>query len=170
MSGSYVQCPACGKRALSIATRCPQCGHEFPAHTLPPAPPPSRPGPRLPLLAIAGVAALALVLVTTLVRHAGKAKPEEQPASAVVTQPDTGVAVDSSPATTGARRFARTWTNVRDRRSVTGDVVAVLLPGDTVLADSLSRGWYRVTLEGEVLGYVYRTTLVTAPPSDATPP
>ncbi|MGH2671229.1 MAG: hypothetical protein ACRDH5_19325 [bacterium] len=38
----------------------------------------------------------------------------------------------------------------------------MLLPGDTVLADSLERGWYRVALEGEVLGYVYRSTL-TAP-------
>ena len=33
------------------------------------------------------------------------------------------------------------------------------MPGDTVLADSLQRGWYRVALEGEVLGYVHRTTL-----------
>ena len=35
-----------------------------------------------------------------------------------------------------------------------------LSPGDTVLADSLSRGWYRVALEGEVLGYAHRSTLV----------
>ena len=40
------------------------------------------------------------------------------------------------------------------------DVEAVLLPGDTVLADSLERGWYRVTLDGEVFGYVHRSTLV----------
>jgi hypothetical protein len=40
----------------------------------------------------------------------------------------------------------------------------VLLPGDTVLADSLSRGWWRVTFEGKVLGYAYRSTLVTDPP------
>jgi hypothetical protein len=31
-----------------------------------------------------------------------------------------------------------------------------------VLADSLEQGWYRVTLEGEVLGYAHRSTL--APP------
>jgi hypothetical protein len=36
---------------------------------------------------------------------------------------------------------------------------AVLTPGDTVLADSLEWGWYRVVLEGEVLGYAHRSTL-----------
>jgi uncharacterized protein YgiM (DUF1202 family) len=55
---------------------------------------------------------------------------------------------------------ARTWTNVRKSRNKLADVEAVLLPGDTVLADSLERGWYRVALDGEVLGYVHRSTLV----------
>jgi len=54
---------------------------------------------------------------------------------------------------------ARTWTHVRHSRSKGADVDAVLLPGDTVLADSLERGWYRVTLDGEVLGYAHRSTL-----------
>jgi len=35
----------------------------------------------------------------------------------------------------------------------------VLLPGDTVLADSLDRGWWRVALQGQVLGYVSARTL-----------
>jgi hypothetical protein len=48
---------------------------------------------------------------------------------------------------------------VRKSRSKRADVEAVLLPGDTVLADSLDRGWYRVALEGELLGYVHRSTL-----------
>ena len=77
---------------------------------------------------------------------------------------DTAVAAASTAASPGERRFARTWTNVRSRRSVAGDLVGVLLPGDTVLADSLSRGWWRVTFEGKVLGYAYRSTLVTDPP------
>jgi hypothetical protein len=49
---------------------------------------------------------------------------------------------------------------VRKSRSKRADVEAVLLPGDTVLADSLEGGWYRVALEGDVLGYVHRSTLV----------
>jgi hypothetical protein len=77
---------------------------------------------------------------------------------------DTAVAAASPAASRGERRFARTWTNVRSRRSVGADLVAVLLPGDTVLADSLSRGWWRVTFEGKVMGYAYRSTLVTDPP------
>ena len=51
---------------------------------------------------------------------------------------------------------------MRKSRSPRADVVAKLLPSDTVLADSLERGWYRVAVEGKVLGYVYRLTL--APP------
>jgi hypothetical protein len=54
---------------------------------------------------------------------------------------------------------ARTWTHVRSRRSPKAELSAVLLPGDTVLADSLSQGWYRVALEGEVMGYAYRSGL-----------
>jgi uncharacterized protein YgiM (DUF1202 family) len=57
------------------------------------------------------------------------------------------------------RRFARTWTKVRTGRSTSADVAAVLLPGDTVLVDSLVRGWWRVTLEGKAIGYVLRSTL-----------
>ena len=39
----------------------------------------------------------------------------------------------------------------------------VLLPGDTVLADSLRGGWWRVALEGKVIGYVYGPTLSETP-------
>ena len=66
---------------------------------------------------------------------------------------------DSAPTADAVQRFARTWTKVHARRSVRSDVVAVLLPGDTVLADSLRGGWWRVALEGRVLGYVYARTL-----------
>ncbi|HKG33554.1 MAG TPA: hypothetical protein VKB22_07470, partial [Gemmatimonadales bacterium] len=56
-------------------------------------------------------------------------------------------------------RVARSWTDVRKSRSARAPVEAVLTPGDTVLADSLEQGWYRVMLEGEVLGYAHRSTL-----------
>jgi hypothetical protein len=49
---------------------------------------------------------------------------------------------------------------VHERRSAKADLVAVLLPGDTVLADSLKGGWWRVALDGRVIGYVYAGTLV----------
>jgi hypothetical protein len=54
---------------------------------------------------------------------------------------------------------ARAWTHVRSRPSPKAELSAVLTPGDTVLADSLSQGWYRVALEGEVMGYAYRSGL-----------
>jgi hypothetical protein len=59
-------------------------------------------------------------------------------------------------------RVARTWTHVRKAPRKSADLEAVLTPGDTVLADSLQRGWYRVALDGEVLGYAYQSTLAVA--------
>ena len=64
-----------------------------------------------------------------------------------------------TPGGVGELRVARTWTHVRNARRVSSEVQAVLLPGDTVVADSLARGWYRVALEGEVLGYAHQSTL-----------
>jgi hypothetical protein len=40
----------------------------------------------------------------------------------------------------------------------------VLTPGDTVFADSLDRGWYRVALDGEVLGYANESMLTPTEP------
>ena len=167
MSPAYMACPECGKRALSIATRCPQCGFEFPARPMEQRSWRSDLGRFLPLLVTVGVGAAAIAVVTLVVRRtAGRS---EGPATAEVhaaagSEMDTAGAAAAPSASPSERRFARTWTNVRNRRSVAGDLVAVLLPGDTVLADSLSRGWWRVTFEGKVMGYAYRTTLVSDPP------
>jgi hypothetical protein len=54
---------------------------------------------------------------------------------------------------------AKSWTHVRKARSRSAVLEAVLTPGDTVYADSLERGWYRVALEGEVLGYAHESML-----------
>jgi hypothetical protein len=70
---------------------------------------------------------------------------------------------DSSPSVHAVSRVARTWTKVHERRSPKSDLSAVLLPGDTVLADSLRGGWWRVALEGKVIGYVYGPTLTETP-------
>jgi hypothetical protein len=59
---------------------------------------------------------------------------------------------------------AKSWTHVRKARSRSADLEAVLTPGDTVFADSLDRGWYRVALEGEVLGYAHESMLVPTAP------
>ena len=160
MSEAYVRCSECRQRALSVATRCPRCGHEFPPRPLRQTGRASRLGPLLSLLALAVVGVAAVVLVTAVIRRAVRTRAKEAP-SVAVTRPDTASPV----ASTGERRFARTWTKVRIRRSTAGDVAAVLLPGDSVLVDSLSRGWWRVTMEGRVLGYVHESTVVTEPPA-----
>jgi len=63
------------------------------------------------------------------------------------------------------RRYASTWVNVRAARSGSAPVVRVLNPGDSVMVDSLSRGWYRVAGNGQTLGYVDRSLVGTAPES-----
>ena len=167
MSPAYMACPDCGKRALSIATRCPQCGFEFPARPIEQRSWGSDLGRLLPLLVTVGVGAATIAVVTLVVRRTGGRS--EGPATAEVhavagSEMDTAGGAASPSASRGEWRFARTWTNVRNRRSVAGELVAVLLPGDTVLADSLSHGWWRVTFEGKVMGYAYRSTLVSDPP------
>jgi HAMP domain-containing protein len=171
MSGSYRQCRECGKRALSIATRCPGCGRELPT-------PAGPDGPALDLRrflsprVLGGIIAVIAVLIAAAL--ARSRRPLEQQSSLAVaasalsagvyitttgTRLDTVTAAPLATASAGEVLVARTWTNVRKSRSKRADVEAVLLPGDTVLADSLDRGWYRVALEGEVLGYVHRSTL-----------
>ena len=162
MGGSYRQCHECGKRALSIATRCPGCGREFSAPAVPESGPALDLGRFLSPGVVAGVlAAAAIVAAAMLGRHG---QPQEDQSSFVAADSIAAYsegAYAALPAESeGELLVARTWTNVRRSRSKRAGLEAVLTPGDTVFADSLERGWYRVALEGEVLGYAHRTTLV----------
>ena len=174
MGGSYRQCSECGKRALSIATRCPGCGRELER------PQAIEPGPELGFgryvsPGLAGLAALAAVIVG--IELVGDAGPDDGSGARVVAE--AGVAESSEVAyalgamahldsasveptpEAGELLVARTWTNVRRERSRRAELEAVLTPGDTVYADSLLKDWYRVTFEGEAMGYAHRTTLTT---------
>ena len=171
MSGSYRQCSECGKRALSIATRCPGCGRELPD----PA------GPDQPafdfghLRSVPVVLGLLALIVGLASIRLGERLPEPagEESSFVSPAPTPPLSVEPLAAThrlatpaatapaadTGRLLVARTWTHVRSRRSPKAELSAVLMAGDTVLADSLSHGWYRVALEGEVMGYAYQSGL-----------
>jgi hypothetical protein len=165
MVGSYKQCLECGKRALSIATRCPGCGRELTAPAVPEG------GPALDLRRfllpgmVAGVlAAAAVVAAIRKQQSSGVADSiagysEGAYAMGATAQLDTASAAGLPAESVGELLVAPTWTHVRKSRSKRADLEAVLMPGDTVLADSLAQGWYRVALEGEVLGYVHRSTL-----------
>lgn len=162
MSGTYVQCSECGKRALSVATRCPQCGHEFPPRPLPGMRRPVDLRRYLAVVAVVGVAAGVILLVMAALERIRKT-PAEHSTSVTEAGSETGTGTASRSASAGERRFARTWTKVRTRRSSAGDVAGVLLPGDTVLVDSLRGGWWRVTFQGSVVGYVHQSTLEMEP-------
>lgn len=161
-------CLSCGKNVLSIATRCPACGAD-----LPPAPahrPP--PGRSVHPIFLVAAAAILLGLGLSALALARKAFVDKEVAVApelTAETPDpldtasaaaTPTVPDSAPTARAVIRVAQTWTKVRSRRSVHADVVAVLLPGDTVLADSLKSGWWRVSLDGRVLGYSWDRTLL----------
>jgi hypothetical protein len=166
MGGSYKQCDACGKRALSIAIRCPGCGHEFPANQVPQGAGGPDLGRFVTPKAVAAVLAFVAVLGSTV--QPGKEKAAVESSMARTGPVDT-VRAAALPAALPAESVsellvARGWTHVRRSRSVRAPVEAVLTPGDTVLADSLEQGWYRVALEGEVLGYAHRSTLAVAGP------
>jgi hypothetical protein len=174
MGGSYKQCSECGKRALSIATRCPGCGRALLAPAARKVDPSLHLRRFLSPRVVGGIIAAAVVL--TVAELARSSHPPDQQSSFVVADStsafsevaytpaaaaplDTATATPLPAAGAGGVLVARTWTNVRKSRSKRAGVEAVLLPRDTVLADSLERGWYRVALDGEVLGYVHRSTL-----------
>jgi hypothetical protein len=187
MSGSYRQCVECGKRALNFATRCPGCGIDLPD----PAPfTPDDSSIQLnwshSLKAVAVVLAIAGGIVglergthsttplsaesaMTGERAAGR-RSEREPGSAVDT-----VMVEATAAATVAPStvtpppatvtlVAQSWTNVRSRRSKTASLEAMLEPGDTVTADSLVAGYYRVAMYGEVLGWAKEANLARTSP------
>ncbi len=166
MGGSYRQCGVCGKRALSIATRCPGCGRELDAPEVP-----AHGGVRdwkhylKPTVGIAAaLVAVSLLVFAGLSRNSQTASAKLELESSMATTPvlDTATAAASPAEAVAEVRVARDWTNVRKSRSVKAPLEAVLMPGDTVLADSLGKGWYRVALDGEVLGYAHQSTLSSA--------
>ena len=178
MGRTYRECPACGKHALSIATRCPACGRELLDEPVRRPVPPDRGrlGPALgvgALVLIVGAGAALLIqrgaahapeaISTAELRAETPVAIESRAAAPAVTPERPAEAPDSAPSVAAVSRVARTWTKVHERRSVKSDLSAVLLPGDTVLADSLRGGWWRVALEGKVIGYVYGPTLAETP-------
>ena len=69
-------------------------------------------------------------------------------------QPTTG-AIDSASAAralgqaeAGVPRVVINWANIRQSRARSSPAVGRLEPGDSVLVDSLQRGWYRVLMDG----------------------
>jgi Oxygen-sensitive ribonucleoside-triphosphate reductase len=67
----YIECPECGQRALSVATRCPRCGHNYPQQPIwQQAPGPGLNGLR-PLLPMAGVLVAAVIIVVLIGRLVG---------------------------------------------------------------------------------------------------
>ena len=174
MGGSYRQCGECGKRALSIATRCPGCGRELEPQVASEAGSAVAVSRYVPQSVAVAVAVVAVVLAVEL---GGEGLPSGSPgapgpavadsmaapsevayALGASAQLDTA-SVEATPA--GGVLVAKTWTNVRRSRSRRAELEAVLTPGDSVFADSLQRDWYRVAYEGEVMGYAPRSTLIS---------
>lgn len=173
MGGSYRECSECGKRALSIATRCPGCGRELEPVEVPETSH-SLEFARYLSPGLGGLVALAAIVVAIeMVGDAGQETPTSPPVAPYPAAADSSAEVAYALGATahldsasveatpdeGRLMVARTWANVRADRGRRAKLEAVLTPGDTVFADSLQRDWYRVTFEGEVMGYAHRSTL-----------
>ncbi len=183
-----IECPRCGARALSVATRCPRCGEAFPTELVQHPPlRPLRPWLR-PVLAL-GAIVIVVVAIAALFGEREETGELAAPPPADTTPeipapeiPAAPMGAAAAPAAGGAgpaplpaaeapvpaggpeRRYATTWVNLRQDRGTRSPVMAVLNPGEPVLVDSLSRGWYRVSAEGRTLGYAHRRYLGVAPP------
>jgi hypothetical protein len=200
---TYMECPQCGRKALSVATRCPHCGVAFPSRPLRRAASVRGLDRLRPVLAVGGVLLLGAALLAVVVPRLGskpaapaRGAPSGDPGPILAPPPGAvpagsaaegvtsdgitpqGIApqgigpgavaaalVTPAPATPLARRFARTWVNVRGARGRGAPAVRVLNPGEAVQVDSLSRGWYRVLIDGRAAGYVHRSNLDPVPPS-----
>lgn len=86
------------------------------------------------------------------------ASPVATPVVAAVAPP----AATPATKTAGVLLVIKGRTFVRSHRTVNAKLEAVLTPGDTVVADSLVKGWYRVAMYGDVLGYARQATLAPA--------
>lgn len=78
---SYINCPDCNQKALSVATRCPRCGLAFEGRFA--GPPVKRPRPIVPILLLTGGLAGVLVAVNLVVRETGTAPMVGAPAAKV---------------------------------------------------------------------------------------
>jgi len=176
---SYIACPSCGETALRVATRCPHCGLDFGPGVIPPEEP--NRWWRLWLAAGAVVAAVVVYAVARNPRQPPVAPPElpvaevAPPIAARPSEPARDSAVDSTPTPAAVtpqpapppavpagdqlQRYSATWVNVRERRSPNAASVRVLEPGEAILVDSLVGGWYRVVIDGQAIGYAYRSNL-----------
>jgi hypothetical protein len=187
---SYILCPHCGQKALSVATRCPHCGRGFDR----------RPWQfegvgrrrRIPVGWILGAVAVAVVVLGVVQReYEVSVKPSPvpppvitvdpaplppppapieaapAPAASSDTAPPPAVEPTPAPPVSGPleRRYANTWVNVRTSRSPAAPVVLVLKPQETIMVDSLRQGWYRAVADGRTLGYVDRSLVGTTPES-----
>ena len=180
---SYIECPQCGAKALSVATRCPRCGHNYPSQPIWKQASRSDLNRFRPLLPIVGVLVVGVVLVVAIARLAGPGRAAQPIASAPVrpapmdSAPPAPPAAAAAPAAAetvtpaparqparGLQRYARTWVNVRESRARGAAAVRVLSPGEAVTVDSLRRGWYRVLTDNHTLGYVHRSNLASVPP------
>lgn len=223
---AYIECPRCHQRALSVATTCPRCGHDFTdqrvrhsgQHPVPPD------NAKRQQRVIAIVASLTLLLLFIALQSAGRgvrsgqerkddlsgmASPavaaadstapdtvvveapapapagqaEETAAAAVATAPPkaapkppeptrrkpapiplaTSARIDAPPPGPGEARYAVTWVNVRDGRSINAAVVRVLNPGELVRVRDYEGGWWQAILDGKPIGYVGNSVLQRQP-------
>jgi len=161
--------------ATQAPAREPQAPQMTPARE-PPAPPPARRGDTAPADPAQVPNRPQAQAADTAPRRVPPAQLDTPPAidsspapAAEADSTPPGAALPSAPAFAAGgplERFARTWVNLRDGRSAAAATVRTLRPGERVLVDSLADGWYRVVVDGRTEGYVDRSYVDEAPPTE----
>jgi hypothetical protein len=123
---SYIPCPKCGQNALSIATRCPRCGHPFDSRLWQAAASDPRRRPIPVGLVIAGV--LVVLLVLSVVQQ----KPWRAPGTAPPPRPPTPM--DSAPPPLPSPPVAAAPAESVPARDSAPPVESPLLAADSVTA------------------------------------
>lgn len=184
-------CPDCGKRHLPIATRCPKCGHAYRRESLGTAGYERRLRFH-PAVAVAGLLVLAAGLGLWVFSGTGPGAPAAVPptvrgpeparqpgavAPGPATADDAPAPVSTPPAdepspaapptpTETTPRWVAEWANVREEPALTAPVVTVIRPGTRVDVGRRTGGFWQVWVEGNPVGYVAGSLLLTRPPPD----
>jgi len=168
--GDTIECHRCGVRLPASAPVCCNCGTQAPHQR--------RSWTRAGLIgAAAALAVVAFGGYRLVPGGTGNRTLRAEPLAAAEAPDPTEppiVTVPATPAPTAAPRtqvrWASTWINVRERRSVESPVVTTLNPGDEVHVFDRQGNWWAVQARGRTIGYVANSVLDTTPPTPGTAP
>jgi hypothetical protein len=94
---AYIECPSCGKTALSVSSRCPHCGLLFSVGVIPPAEPSRLSRPVFMVGALVALAVVVLVVNNLTKPRVAPPRPAVAALAPAESQPEPPVVVSAPP-------------------------------------------------------------------------